>query len=714
MTHTFLLEVGLEEMPAKVIQPSVEQIKEKTEAFLNEEKLSFDSIEMFSTPRRLAIKIKQLAEKQPNETSTVKGPAKRIAQDDEGNWSKAAIGFTKAQGASVEDIIFKEVKGEEYVFVEKHVQGKLAFEVLKDLPKVIASLTFPLSMKWGSSSYRFIRPVHWLVALLDDTIIPFELFEVHTGNKTQGHRFLGQEITLETAEEYEACLEKQFVLVDRNRRQQTIIDQIESLCREQHWKSPLENQKLLNEVTDLVEYPAVFYGAFDPTFLSVPESVLEISMADHQRYFPVRKDDRSAEFLPYFIGVRNGNKEYIDIVARGNEKVLTARLADAKFFYEEDQKLSIEDCVEKLKEITFQDQLGSLYDKQVRVEKIAALLAETFNLQEVEKSQLKRAANIYKFDLVTNTVVEFTKLQGQIGMIYALERGERKEVAEAIIQQYMPASTEGDVPYTRIGAVLSLADKLDTLLLFFALGMIPSGSNDPFALRRYAMGVVRILQKYEAELSFQFPLHTAVDEITSVMDVNVELEAGIKQNKEAFVDFIKDRVDQQLQRQELALSGKQKDESSRTHAASIPFDIRNAVLHGSQDDTLLIIDSAKTLMQAKEKEDYKNIVESLTRVTNLAEKAQENWSVDKTLFQTESEKALFAKTKETKAVFCNEVQGEKRYRALKELTPFIDTFFDENMVMTDDKKVRQNRLALLQIINHLTMMFANLSKLVIK
>ncbi|MFL2070997.1 glycine--tRNA ligase subunit beta [Marinilactibacillus psychrotolerans] len=696
MNHTFLLEIGLEEMPAKIIDPSVEQLKNNVESFLNEANLSFESIKLFSTPRRLALMIEGLAEVQPDDVQMVKGPAKKIAQDAEGNWSKAAIGFTKGQGASTDDIVFKEVKGVEYIFVEKFTKGKKAVEVLPGITTCITSMNFPVSMKWHTHSYRFIRPIHWIVAMLDQAVVPFEVFNVHSGSITQGHRFLGKEVQLTHASEYEHILEKQNVIADREKRKSTIVNQITDLCQEKGWKVPLDNKELLNEVTDLVEYPTAFFGSFNEDYLQVPEAALEVSMADHQRYFPVRKQDDTQVFLPYFIAVRNGSEDQIDTVIKGNEKVLAARLADAKFFYQEDQKISIEACVDKLKRVSFHEKLGSLYDKQERVSVIAQILANEFDLSKQEKDALNRASEIFKFDLVTNTVIEFTKLQGKIGAILAKEKGEKELVGDAISEQYLPSSATSELPSTKVGTVLSLADKLDTLIMFFAIGQVPTGSNDPFALRRQAMGIVRMIENSGRH----FSLKNLMNQIEEALNINVELKAGVAQNQNLVLQFIKDRIDQQMQ-----LSNE---------SGGIPFDIRQAVLKADQDDIVFTFDAALTLNKNKDTADYKATIEALTRVSNLADKASEEILVSEELFEKDSEKNLYLAVKQTKNIFSHTIDANKRYQALKELSPTIDIFFEENMVMADDEKIKNNRLAMLKSIKHLLITFADLSQLLIK
>ncbi|WP_423189224.1 glycine--tRNA ligase subunit beta [Alkalibacterium sp. f15] len=694
MTHTFLLEIGLEEMPAKVVAPSANQLKALVKTHLKENGLGYQRLDVYSTPRRLAVSVTELEEKQADRNETVKGPAKRIALDDAGNWSKAAIGFSKGQRASVEDIVFKEVNGEEYVFIEKEIKGQSAEQVLKSLADRLPSMTFPVSMKWGNTSYKFIRPVHWLVALLDDKVVDMTLFDVKSGSETRGHRFLGNAVTLKHASEYQAALKQEAVIVDREERQDEILKQIKALCQENNWQDPTTNVSLVNEVTDLVEYPTVFHGSFEESFLKVPEVVLETAMADHQRYFPVRADDQDAAFLPYFIAVRNGNDQGLDHVRKGNEKVLSARLADAAFFYEEDNKHAIDYFVDKLKAVSFHEKIGSLYEKQERIERIAQLLIPYFDLKSEAEADVKRAAQICKFDLVTQTVTEFTSLQGQIAGIFAQERGETETVSNALAEQYLPDSMEGELPRTKAGALISLADKMDSLLSFFAIGLVPTGSNDPFALRRQAMGIVRIIKAYDLSLS-----------ITDWMDAiilgtqNIETKALYEQNKDSVSRFILDRLDLWL---------------SKNAGLDKEYDVRAAVLGSSHDNVIVLIEQARVLKAEKQSEQFKPVVESLTRVANLAEKADDDISVDTKLLETDSEHNLNDAVNAIEMMTENDITAEQRWQQFVQLHPLIDAFFDENMVMAKDEAVKANRLALLNRINKLARPFAKFNALVIK
>lgn len=398
MANTYLLEVGVEEMPAHVVTPSIKQLHERVAKYLKEQRITFDDIQEFATPRRMALLIHGLSDKQPDIDESVKGPAKKIAQDADGNWTKAAIGFTRGQGASVEDIEFKEVKGVEYVFVEKHIAGKTVAEVLQGLPAVITSMTFPTLMKWGYNNLQFIRPIRWLVSLLNGEVVPFNILDVEAGRETQGHRFLGHPVEIAKADDYEETLNNDFVIADQTKRKNLIKDQITKIISENNWQVDWD-EDLLEEVNNLVEWPTAFAGSFDEKYLALPDPVLITSMKDNQRFFCVR--DKDGNLLSHFISVRNGNTDYLDNVIKGNERVLVPRLEDAQFFYQEDQKLTIDEYVERLKKVSFHDKISSMYDKMQRVAVIANVLGKQLNLSDEELADLDRAAHIYKFDLTT-------------------------------------------------------------------------------------------------------------------------------------------------------------------------------------------------------------------------------------------------------------------------------------------------------------------------
>lgn len=694
MTKNLLLEIGLEEMPAHVVTPASQQLTQKIKRFLSDHRLTYGEVLSFSTPRRLAVIVKDLAEKQTDIQESAKGPAKKIALDAEGNWSKAAIGFARGQGMTVEDIYFKELKGIEYVHVDKFIAGKAAKDILSKLHEVITSMTFPVSMNWANYHFKYIRPIHWITAMLDEEVIPFRLLDIETSNTSRGHRFLGKETTFATALDYEANLEKEFVIADSSKRQQLIVSQIETIAKENQWKVTIVPD-LLEEITNLVEYPTAFYGKFNPEYLKLPEEVLITSMRDHQRYVDV--SDQAGTLLPYFISVRNGNANYIENVAKGNEKVLTARLDDANFFFEEDKKLSIQECVERLTQVTFHEKIGSVYDKMQRVRSFAQIIGQKVGLTDEETADLNRAAEIYKFDLVTNVVGEFPELQGIMGEKYALLQGESPAVAKAIREHYMPISSEGELPTSAVGAVLAIADKLDSVMSFFAVGKIPTGSNDPYALRRQTFGIVRIV---EAQGWF-FPLNTLRrDMATSLRTTSKELLQGYEQSGKEVLDFVKARIRQ------LLLNEK------------IRHDVIDAALQSNQEDLIEMVKVGRVLEQHLQDTQFKPTIESLTRVLNLAKKGKELIeetvpSVDETLFETQSEKELSERVAKVETDF-HQLDMESKYQALESLHPAIDAFFDENMVMADDEKIRNNRLALLMKIAQLTLSFASVDQLIVK
>lgn len=694
MAKDLLLEIGLEEMPAHVVTPSRIQLEEKVIKFLDEHHLDYETVQSFATPRRLAVKVTAIPEKQADVEEEVKGPAKKIALDAEGNWSKAAQGFVRGQGVTTEDIVFKELNGVEYVYVTKFTKGQSAKEVLTKLNDVITSLTFPVTMHWANYDFEYIRPIHWIVALLDDEVIPFKVLDVTTGQTSRGHRFLGDDVTFQHANEYEAKLKEQFVVVQPNERKQMIVDQANALAAEKNWQLALD-EELLEEVTNLVEYPTAFVGSFDEKYLSVPDEVLVTSMKEHQRYFEVRNDQ--GLLMPHFIAVRNGDNVHLENVIKGNEKVLIARLEDAEFFYNEDKKLTIEACVEKLKNVTFHEKIGSIYEKMQRVALIAQIIGRKVGLSEDELEDLKRASEIYKFDLVTNMVGEFPELQGIMGEKYALLQGEKPAVATAIREHYLPTSSEGELPETAIGAVLALADKLDSVFSFFSVGMIPTGSNDPYALRRQTYGVIRIIE----DKGWTFPLVQLQTEVDESVNQDVEKYGVLLNEGQAeVVEFVKARLRQLLM------------------TKNVRHDIIDAVVSAEQADLSKLFASANILKSRFEDQDFKPSMEALTRVINLAKKGQEllgdtEEGIDPSLFENKAEKELYQAVNDLSEAFATRTIAEN-YEALVNLRPLIDAYFNETMVMVEDEKVKQNRLKQLMQIAKMALSIASLDLLIVK
>ncbi len=660
MTKNLLVELGLEELPAYVVTPSEKQLGQKMADFLKDNRLSFESIQTFSTPRRLAVRVTDLADKQEDLSEDFKGPAKKIALDAEGNFTKAAQGFVRGKGLSTDDIEFRQVKGEEYVYVTKQEAGQPAEDVLAGIPEVLNSLSFPVSMHWASNSFEYIRPVHTLTVLLDDQALDMDFLDIHSGRVSRGHRFLGKETQIGSADSYEEDLRKEFVISNSQERQDMIVKQIRAIEASQNVKVDIDPD-LLNEVLNLVEYPTAFMGHFDEKYLEVPEEVLVTSMKNHQRYFVVR--DQSGQLLPNFVSVRNGNEHYLENVIKGNEKVLVARLEDGEFFWHEDQKLKIADLVAKLSHVTFHEKIGSLSEHMARAGVIADYLAKTVGLSADESKALARAASIYKFDLLTGMVGEFDELQGIMGEKYALLAGEEAPVATAIREHYLPDSADGVLPQTKVGAVLALADKLDTLLSFFSVGLIPSGSNDPYALRRATQGIVRILDSF----GWAVPMDQLVDNL-----YDLSFDSLTYAHKQEVMDFIAARVDKMM-------------------GSGVSKDIREAVLAGSTFVVPQMLAAAQALQAASQADNYKPAVESLSRVFNLAEKAPADVAVNPSLFENDQEKALAQSLADLQ--LSDDVK--ENLTQFFALSPVIDAFFDNTMVMSDDETLKNNRLALL-------------------
>ncbi|MDY1545298.1 glycine--tRNA ligase subunit beta [Lactiplantibacillus pentosus] len=694
MAKTYLLEIGLEEMPAHVVTPSVLQLKERMTKFLTDARLDFEDIKTFSTPRRLTVQVLGLADKQADVKKEVRGPAKKIAQDADGNWTKAAIGFSKGQGASTDDIVFKDVKGTPYVFVQTFKAGKTAAEVLTaGIKDVITKMNFPTMMKWSTFSFKYIRPIRWIVSLLDDAIVPVEILDVTADRVSRGHRFLGHDFEIATALDYEDDLASVQVIADADKRKAKIREQIADLAQTHDWQIKV-NEDLLEEVNNLVEFPTAFAGDFDTKYLTIPDEVLITSMRDHQRFFYVT--DADDNLLPHFVSVRNGNTDHLENVALGNQKVLTARLEDAAFFYHEDQQHSIQEYVERLKKVSFHDKIGTMYEKMQRVMVISAFLADRFGLTETEKNQLHRAAQIYKFDLVTGMVGEFPELQGVMGDKYAVLKGEDPVVGQAIREHYMPISADGDLPKSKVGAVLAIADKVDSISSFFAVGLTPSGSNDPFALRRQAFGIVRIVR----DQGWDFPIRqieTAIQKELAANDATYNLDFA-KQTAPV-ADFLTDRVKQWFSNHKLR------------------YDIVDTVIKGSRQDIREMFKAADVLNAHQDDPQFKDTIEAFTRLLRITAKAKldaGNLTVDPSLFENDAEQKLYDAVEDLKQKVTSTMSMEDRFTALASLRPLIVDYFEQTMVMSKDEQVRDNHLKQLLTIAQMVNVMGDLNQLVVK
>ncbi|GAE24716.1 glycyl-tRNA synthetase beta chain [Halalkalibacter wakoensis JCM 9140] len=666
----FLLEIGLEELPARFVTSSMKQLKEKVEAWLIETRLEFNSVQTFATPRRLAVLLEGLSESQPDIEEEAKGPAKKIAYDSEGNWSKAAQGFARGQGVQTDDLFFKEVKGVEYIFANKFIEGKKTTELLPQLKDIILSLHFPKNMRWGSNDLRFARPIRWLVALYGNEVIPFSITGIETATKTYGHRFLGKEIDLREPSEYSRSLLGEYVIADPIERKRAIRNQLESMTEGNGWVIPID-EELLEEVTHLVEYPTALSGSFDEEFLQLPKEVLITSMKEHQRYFPV--ENEQGKLLPHFVTVRNGDHQHIENVSKGNEKVLRARLADAAFFFTEDQKLHIDDALKRLEQIVYHEELGSVGDKVRRVNTLVSKLSDMVGADSNTVQAANRIAEIAKFDLVTQMVGEFPELQGRMGEVYAELAGESKEVASGINEHYKPRFAGDSIPATMAATTVSLAEKLDTIVTCFSIGLIPTGSQDPYALRRQAAGVVQMLHEQQLPVTVE----QVLAETLHVVEGRQLLKRELEDITGDLVEFFKLRVKNLLQEN------------------AIQYDIVDAVLGEEIGHIPTVMAKAKIIAEERNNESFKKVVEALSRVTNIAKKAEDAGEIDPNLFEKEEESVLYQHSQRLKKQVKQALEGGNAHSAFEELAktePIINQYFDHIMVMAEDQKIRANRL----------------------
>jgi len=691
MAKDLLLEIGMEELPARFIRDAVNQFADKMTRFLQDSRIEFTEVKTYATPRRLAVLISNLAEKGSDVTEQVKGPSRKIALDEQGNWSKAALGFARSQGVDPQQFFFQELQGVEYIYAEKNLQGADTAALLSEsLPGLITSLSFPKNMRWGAKELKYVRPIRSLVALFGKEVIPFELAGVSSDRISRGHRFLGKETSISEASAYKETLREQYVLVDIEERKQLIVDGIKAFEQSQGWNIPMQAD-LLEEVIFLVEYPTALYGTFNPEFLNIPKEVLITSMREHQRYFPVL--DADGNLKPFFVTVRNGNDVSLDVVAKGNEKVLRARLSDAKFFYQEDQKHEIAHFLERLETIVFQEELGTIGDKVRRIVRIADSLAKKLQTESSVMADVERAATICKFDLVTQMVYEFPELQGIMGEDYARKAGEKETVAKAINEHYMPRYSGDASPASLVGTIVSIADKLDTIAGCFAIGIIPTGSQDPYALRRQAAGIVQMVLDHKLSITlpelFDLALHV-------LQDANLA-KRKLEEIKSDMNDFFGLRVKNVLTER------------------GIRYDVIDAVMGAGYGNIVAVVSKSEVLMSAVAEPEFKTSVESFNRANNLAGKADGNDQVNPTVFTEQVEHQLYEEWQAVRGIYAAKLCEGEMQQALATLTGLqgaITAFFDGVMVMAEDEAVRRNRLALLSGISSDCVQFADFHKLV--
>ncbi|MBS6659358.1 MAG: glycine--tRNA ligase subunit beta [Veillonella sp.] len=668
MAKDLLFEIGAEEIPAGFMPNILGQLKQLAETKLNDAHLPFESIATYGTPRRLALIVKGLADTSAEISERHKGPSASIAYDADGNATKAAIGFARGKGLDVADLVVEDG----YIYAETKTAGVPAKDIVTDmLPQLITGLNFPKSMHWGNLDAKFVRPVRWLVALLDEEVIPVEFATVKSGNVTRGHRFLGaDEITIKNAASYVDTLKENFVMVDQDARRELISKQLHDMAASKN-ASIVWDDDLLEEINYLVEWPTALCGGFEESYLALPDAAIITPMKDHQRYFPLV--DQDGKLLPMFLTVRNGSDHSIEVVQAGNERVLRARLDDAKFFFNEDRKKPLIDRQDGLTKIVFQEGLGNLADKTERLLKLGRVFGEECGLHEDAAVVLERATELAKTDLTTGMVTEFTELQGVMGKEYALLDGESEEVAEAIFEQYLPRFAGDVLPQTEAGKVLSIIDKVDNIVATFSRGLIPTGSQDPYALRRQTIGILNILLGSEWNISLR-PIFKASMELLNVPAEKQDELLG--QVEEFFTLRLKNIfLDREVPHHviDLLLSN---NELSVADAEGLV----NALLANRIDENV-------------------ELVQAYTRMYNLV-KDVEYTGVNSDLLKEDAEKALFeAASKASEASLAAWEAND--YTAVvavpATLVPAINKFFEDVMVMDKDEAIKANRLQLVRL-----------------
>lgn len=711
-----LFEIGTEEIPAKFMPGILKQLKELAAAKMQELRIPFEDITVYGTPRRMAFIAGGVAETQADVVVEAKGPSVKIAYVS-GAPSKAAQGFARGQGVDVKDLVVRD----NYVYAVKHLAGQPVIELLPGLlMDILTSLSFPKTMRWADYEFRFVRPIRWMVALFGDQIIPVEICGVKSGKFSMGHRFMQQSlkaaaesqgllsaalskvgnkvysalagvkgaVEIPSAGDYKKVMYDNFVMVDQDERRALILQQIKDLAAQNGGEAEI-NEDLLEEVNYLVEWPTALCGKFEEKFLSLPKECIITPMREHQRYFPVLDED--GNLLNKFITVRNGGSEHLDIVTHGNERVLRARLSDAEFFFNEDRATKLENRLEKLKTVSFQEGLGNMYDKSERLVKMAEMLRFAINTP-VDEEELRRCALLCKTDLVTGMVIEFTELQGVMGREYALLDGEKPEVATGIFEHYLPRFAGDALPATTIGRIVGIGDKLDNICATFSRGLAPTGSQDPYALRRQALGVINIL----LDANYHISLAKIIAGTLYLLDIKPEETGKLVPQ---IMEFFKQRLRNLLMDQ------------------GIRYDVIDAVFADKRNDDMVdLAVRCKALAAYVEAGNAEPLVQVSVRVSNLCKKIEKEVAISGALFKDESENKLH----EIVAAVSKEIIPEivlYDYAAVlkageKVIEP-VNAFFDNVMVMDEDENVKNNRLAMLEEVRGIVNAVGDLSLLVL-
>ncbi|MAT44768.1 MAG: glycine--tRNA ligase subunit alpha/beta [Anaerolineaceae bacterium] len=665
----FLFEIGVEELPVNDLNSVLKQLEERFTNLFEELRLDHGDLKVYGTPRRLLVSVADLAERQKDLLQVVKGPPANRAFDADGNPTKAAIGFARGKGVDVEDLQVKEVDGGSYVTVEVHEEGQPTINVLANaLAQEIAALRFDKSMRWNESGVSFSRPIRWLLALFGNELVPFEYAGIHSQKITRGLRFVEPEqAEIKSAADYFSFMQRQGIILDVDERKDTIRDQVKAVMQKVGADVSRFDEDLLDEVTLLVEAPTAFTGTFESEYLNLPSEVLISVMKKHQRYFPVF--DLNGKLMPYFVGVRNGDDRYLENVADGNEQVVRARFADAAFFIREDLKTSLAEIRPSLSTLTFQVKLGSMLDKTERIEKIVNALLEGSGLDEAEARFSRRAASLCKADLMTHMVVEMTSLQGVMGRFYANHSGEPEAVGKAIYEHYLPRFSGDQMPSTKAGLLVGLADRLDTLSGLFAAGLAPTGTKDPFAQRRAALGLVQILVAWNLE----FDLREGLKLAASFLPIEMSQE-----KQDACIEFISGRLQNWLLEQ------------------GYKHDVVAAVINEQGYNPASASSAVETLTKWVERSDWDLILPTYSRCVRITRDLTQEFAIDPSLLEEDAERELYAGVTSVMTVERRAGSVTDFFQVFMPLMPVINQFFDEVLVMAEDPAVKANRLGMLQ------------------
>ncbi len=680
-----LVEIGTEEIPSGFIRPALENMKDLLAKEFHNQRIGYKEIRVAGTPRRLVLMACEVALTQEGRVTEIIGPAKRIAFDDLGQPTKAGLGFARGQGISVGELqIVKTEKGE-YIAARKEERGSDTFQLLSSiLPRLIASISFPKSMRWMDLENSFARPIHWILCLFDDKVVPFPVGNISSGNLSRGHRFMASgSFQVKEPNEYIRKLKNSFVIVNPEERKEMILTEVNKAASEVSGLI-LPDENLLETVSFLVEYPVAIRGGFAKEFLELPREVLVTAMREHQRYFSVVSVDGT--LLPFFVTLSNTKPQNPNVVARGNERVLQARLSDARFFFLEDQKTPFAQRLEGLKKVVYHSKLGTSYEKVRRIAQLADFLAEHLHPSLCET--VNRAASLCKGDLITGMVGEFPSLQGVMGRIYARLSGEKEEVALAIYEHYLPTAAGGTLPSSHPGAILSIADKLDTIVGCFGVGLIPTGTADPYALRRQTLGIIHIILSKEYHLSLDDLIQK------SLVLLAQKIERPAKEIKKDVQDFFRGRVQNLL-------------------SSDFSVDALEAAMGAGFDDLVDFRGRVKALHDLKKEPDFESLALAFKRVVNIS-KSHPSGTVSTKRFESPVEHELYEAYKTVSKNALEKIERNDYTGALKELSLLkkpIDDFFDGVLVMAEDEKIKANRLSMLDNISRLFFKIGDFSKI---